>query len=150
MKRMLSVFIMAVILIGTCSFADENVSHDLGCTPEDILQALYLEDDEYVSYLSRFYNNGDNLYDYEGLSDLGIRSYYPLCPGTMYQDDICFVYALSTDVKSRNVNLFIFTYEVPDEIGEATAAIKTGLAYWNRVIEACSEDVQEAPEVESR
>ena len=149
MKRMF-VVVMALILGlgGTCTLAEEDMHHDLGCTTEDILQALYLEDDEedeeYVSYYYRFYNNGDNLNDYEGLSDLGLRSYYPLCPGTLYQDDICFVYALSTDVKSRNVNLFIFTYEVPDGIGEATAAIETGLAYWNRVIEACSEDVQEA------
>lgn len=149
MKRILAVVVvMALILGGTCTLAEEDMHHDLGCTTEDILQALYLEDDEeddeYVSYYYRFYNNGDDLYDYEGLSDLGIRSYFPLCPGMRSKDGILFVYALSTDVKSRNVNLFIFTYEVPEGIDDATAAIETGLSYWNKVIEACSEDVQES------
>lgn len=144
MKRLLAVFVMVVILIGACALAEENTFLDLGCTPEDIVKALDLEDDGYSSHVLRFYNDGDELYSYEGLVDIGISSTFPLCPGTMYQDGIRFDYALSTDVRSRNVKMFIFTYEVPDGIEDATAAIETGLVYWNRVIETCSEEVQES------
>lgn len=143
MKRVLVVFVMSLILMGAYAFAEEAIYHDLGCTPEDVLQALYLEDDEYVSYYYRFYNNGDNLNDYGGLIDLGLSATLPWCPGTMYQDGICFDYALLTDVRSRNVNVFIFTYEIPEWSSDAMS-IETGLGCWNRVIEACSEDVQEA------
>ncbi len=143
MKRVLVVFVMSLILMGAYAFAEEAIYHDLGCTPEDVLQALYLEDDEYVSYYYRFYNNGDNLNDYGGLIDLGLSATLPWCPGTMYQDGICFDYALLTDVRSRNVNVFIFTYEIPEGSSDAMS-IETGLGCWNRVIEACSEDVQES------
>ena len=144
MKRALAIFVMVVILIGTCSFAEEDSFRDLGCTPEDIVHALYLNenDDEYVSYYSRFYNDGDELYRYEGLIDLRLSSTLPWCPGTMYQDGIRFDYVLLTDVVSRNVNVFVFTYEIP-EGSSASDAIETGLMYWNQIIETCSENVQE-------